>query len=212
MSSAPVFRELVSALDRAGISYMVVGSFASNLFGDSRGTQDIDIVVSANAEQIRALLDSFPKTQYYFDLNAALEACRHKSMFNILDMERGWKIDVIFQKPGAYHEHAFRRRSAAQIDGVDVVALTPEDVIISKLLWAKMGDSSLQIRDVAGVLKVQQHSLDLPYIEKWVAELGLLSQWNDARRLFPWGPPPPKKQQPHKKNKNKYFFFLFLSR
>ncbi len=182
MSSAPVFRELVSALDRAGIAYMVVGSFASNLFGDSRGTQDIDIVVSANVEQIRALLDSFTKTQYYFDLNTALEACRHKSMFNILDMERGWKIDVIFQKPGAYHEQALRRRSAAQIDGVDIIALTPEDVIISKLLWAKMGESSLQIGDVAGVLKVQQNSLDRPYIEKWVAELGLASEWARARQ------------------------------
>jgi predicted nucleotidyltransferase len=182
MNSAPVFRDLVSALDQAGISYMVVGSFASNLFGDSRGTQDIDILVSANPEQIRTLLDAFPKTQYYFDLNTALEACRHKSMFNILDMERGWKIDVIFQKPGAYHEQAFRRRSAAQIDGVDVIALTPEDVIISKLLWAKMGESSLQIGDVAGVLKVQQSSLDFPYIEKWVHELGLESQWNEARR------------------------------
>jgi hypothetical protein len=183
MSSAPVFRDLVSALHQAGISYMVVGSFASNLFGDSRGTKDIDIVISANAEQVRAFLDGFPKTQYYFDLNTALEACRHKSMFNILDMEKGWKIDVIFQKPGAYHEQAFQRRSAAQINGVDVVALTPEDVIISKLLWAKMGESSLQIRDVAGVLKIQQNSLDLPYIEKWIAQLGLSAQWAEARRL-----------------------------
>jgi uncharacterized nucleotidyltransferase DUF6036 len=183
MSSAPVFRELVSALNRAGISYMVVGSFASNLFGDSRGTQDIDILVSASAQQIRVLLDAFPKTQYYFDLNTALEACRQKSMFNILDMERGWKIDIIFQKPGAYHEQAFRRRSPAQIDGVDVVALTPEDVIISKLLWAKMGDSLLQIKDVAGVLKVQQNKLDFPYLDKWVAELDLASQWAEARRL-----------------------------
>ena len=162
---------------------MVVGSFASNLFGDSRGTRDIDIVISANTEQLRAFLDGFPETEYYFDLNTALEACRHKSMFNILDMEKGWKIDVIFLKPGAYHDQAFRRRRPAQIDGVDVVALTPEDVIISKLLWAKMGESLLQIRDVAGVLKVQQQSLDLPYIEKWVAELGLLEQWHQARKL-----------------------------
>jgi len=182
MSSAPVFRELVSALDQAGIPYMVVGSFASNLFGDSRGTQDIDIVVSANDKQVRALLDAFPKTQYYFDLNAALEACRHKSMFNILDMERGWKIDIIFQKPGTYHEQAFHRRSPAQIDGVDVVAPTPEDVILSKLLWAKMGASLRQIEDVAGVLKVQQSSLDRPYIEKWIAELGLSSEWACARQ------------------------------
>jgi hypothetical protein len=32
-------------------------------------------------------------------------------------------------------------------------------------------------------LKVQNDQLDLSYIEKWVAEFGLLSQWNEARRL-----------------------------
>jgi hypothetical protein len=183
MSSAPVLRELIAALDHAGISYMVVGSFASNLYGTGRGTQDIDVVVSANADQIRVSLNGFSKNQYYFDVDAALEACRRKSMFNILDMERGWKIDIIFQKPGTFHQQAFSRRKAAQIEGVEVFALTPEDVIISKLEWAKMGESSRQLEDIAGVLKVQKDKLDISYIEKWVAELGLAAQWSRARKL-----------------------------
>jgi len=183
MSSAPVLRELVAALDHSGISYMVVGSFASNLYGTGRGTQDIDVVVSANADQIRTSLNGLSKNQYYFDIDAALEACRRKSMFNILDMERGWKIDIIFQKPGAFHQQAFSRRKAAQIEGVDVYALTPEDVIISKLEWAKMGESSRQLEDVAGVLKVQKDKLDFSYIERWVNQLGLVDQWLETRRL-----------------------------
>ena len=182
MSSAPVLRELVAALDHADISYMVVGSFASNLYGTGRGTQDIDVVVSANADQIRTSLNGLSKNQYYFDVDAALEACRRKSMFNILDMERGWKIDIIFQKSGAFHQQAFSRRRAAQIEGVDVFALTPEDVIISKLEWAKMGASLRQIEDVAGVLKVQQNSLDRSYVEKWITKLELTSEWARARQ------------------------------
>jgi len=162
---------------------MVVGSFASNLYGTGRGTQDIDVVVSANADQIRASLNDLPKNHYYFDVDAALEACRRKSMFNILDMERGWKIDIIFQKPGAFHQQAFSRRKAAQIEGVHVFALAPEDVIISKLEWANMGASLRQIEDVAGVLKVQQNSLDFQYIERWIAQLGLTSEWASARQL-----------------------------
>ncbi len=183
MSSAPVLREIVTALDQASIPYMVVGSFASNLYGNGRGTQDIDLVISANADQIHALLNSLSKSKYYFDLGAALEACRHKSMFNILDMDRGWKIDVIFQKRGAFHQQAFLRRKAAQIDSVDVFALTAEDVVISKLEWGKMGESSRQLEDVSGVLKVQQDSLDHSYIEKWVRELGLDNEWSRARKL-----------------------------
>jgi len=68
MTSAPAFRPLIAALDQAGIPYMVVGSFASNLYGNGRGTQDIDIVMTANADQIRAFLSAFPVSQYYFDV------------------------------------------------------------------------------------------------------------------------------------------------
>jgi hypothetical protein len=56
-------------------------------------------------------------------------------------------------------------------------------VIISKLEWAKMGESSRQLEDIAGVLKVQKDKLDFSYIEKWVAELGLASEWSRARRM-----------------------------
>jgi predicted nucleotidyltransferase len=181
MSSAPVFRKIVAALDQAGIPYMVVGSFASNLYGAGRATLDIDLVVSANADQIRALLSLLPKAQYYYDVDAAVEACRRKSMFNILDMDRGWKIDIIFQKPGAFHQQAFLRRTAAQIDQVDLFAAKAEDVIISKLEWSKMGGSLRQIEDVAGILKVQGDALNYAEIEKWAKQLGLDQQWAAAR-------------------------------
>jgi hypothetical protein len=183
MSSTKVFRQIISALGQAGIPYMVVGSFASNLYGTGRGTQDIDVVVSATPEQIHTLLSAFPADQYYFDLESALAACRRKDMFNILDMESGWKIDIIFEKPSAYHHQAFQRRTAAEIEQVPLFAATAEDTIISKLAWAKMGESSRQVEDVAGILKVSGASLDRPYIDKWVASLDLSEQWNRARAL-----------------------------
>ena len=104
-------------------------------------------------------------------------------MFNILDMERGWKIDLIFEKPSAYHQQAFQRRTAAEIELVPLFAATAEDTIIAKLERAKMGESTRQIEDVAGILKVQTTLLDRSYIEKWVRELGLDSQWKHARRI-----------------------------
>lgn len=183
MSSQEVFRVMIGALDQARIPYMVVGSFASNLYGTGRGTQDIDLVVSATADQIRAFLSLLPASQYCFDLDTALAACRRKDMFNILDMERGWKIDLIFEKPSAYHQQAFRRRTAAEIEQVPLFAATAEDIIVSKLEWAKMGESSRQIEDVAGILQVRGRSLDRPYIEKWVNEIGLSSEWARARKL-----------------------------
>jgi hypothetical protein len=183
MSSADIFIVLAAALDRTGIPYMVVGSFASNLYGTGRATQDIDIVVSATPEQIRRLLTLFPETDYYFSQDAALEACRRKSMFNILDTRTGWKIDIIFEKPSAYHQQAFQCRTQAEIDSVPLFTATGEDTIIFKLESGKMGESSGQIEDVAGILRVQETKIDRAYIEKWVHDLGLVSQWDHARQM-----------------------------
>ena len=183
MTSEEIFREIVAALTQAGIPYMVVGSFASNLYGVGRATFDIDIVVSATADEIKSFLGLLPQTTYYFDLDAALEACRRRSMFNILDMSSGWKIDIIFQKPSAYHQQALQHRTSAEIEHVPLYAATAEDTIIAKLECARMGESSRQIEDVAGILRVRGKAIDRSYIEKWVQELGLAAQWDSARRL-----------------------------
>jgi hypothetical protein len=182
MNSQDIFRVLTAALEQAQISYMVVGSFASNLYGTGRSTQDIDLVISARPDQIRELVKAFPRDLYYFDLDAALDACRRRSMFNILDMAGGWKVDFIFEKLTEYHQNAFQRRTATEIGQVPLFASTAEDTIVSKLEWANMGGSLRQIEDVAGVLKVQQGSLDFAYIEKWVKQLGLASEWEKARK------------------------------
>jgi hypothetical protein len=183
MSPREIFLEIVAALEKVSIPYMVVGSFASNLYGTGRGTQDIDVVISATPEQVRALLNLFSKEQYYFDLDSALEACRHRSMFNMLDMIRGWKVDFIFAKPSTYHREAFQRRTDGEIEDVPLIVETAEDTIISKLEWAKMGESSRQIEDVAGILRVRAEKLDRAFIERWVQELGLSAEWDRARQL-----------------------------
>lgn len=183
MSSEGILREIAAALDLAQIPYMVVGSFASNLYGTGRATLDIDIVVSATPEETRKFLKALEKADYYFDMASALEACRRRSTFNILDMATGWKVDIIFEKATPYHQQALQRRTAAEIEHVPLYAATAEDVIISKLEWAKMGASLRQIEDVSGILEERSDLLDLRYIENWVKELGLTSQWESARRL-----------------------------
>jgi predicted nucleotidyltransferase len=104
-------------------------------------------------------------------------------MFNVLDTTSGWKIDFILKKPVPFHAEAFRRRFAVTFDGVPTSVISAEDLILSKLEWARMGESERQVRDAAVVLQKGQHQLDLPYIEKWVNELGLTPQWSQARNF-----------------------------
>lgn len=54
-------------------------------------------------------------------------------------------------------------------------------MLISKLEWAKLGESQRQIEDAAGIIRVQADTLDTAYVERWVHELGLETQWRAAK-------------------------------
>src|ERR1043165_1977172 len=183
MNYAEVLRSVVPKLEQSDIPYMITASIAAAYYGLTRATYDLNVVIAATADKLKRLLELLPKEQYYAVLQDALDAHRHHSMFNVLDTTSGWKIDFILQKPAPFHEEAFRRRLAVTFDGVPTAVISAEDLILSKLDWARMGESERQVRDAAVVLEKRWRSLDLPYIEKWVNELGLAVQWSQARNL-----------------------------
>ena len=57
---------------------------------------------------------------------------------------------------------------------------TIEDVLISKLEWAKLGGSARQLEDVAALLRVHSGRLDQAYLEHWIATLGVTAQWEQV--------------------------------
>lgn len=183
MSLTEVFLRITTALENAGIEYMLVGSLASTRYGSPRSTQDIDIVISADPAQLRSFIQHLDNKNYYVDLDPALEAHRNESLFNIIDLNTGWKIDLIFRKSTAFGQEEFRRRRKVELLGLQVFVASPEDVIIAKLDWAKQGASLRQIEDAAAVLTVQDKALDMAYLEKWVSQLHLSDQWAAARQV-----------------------------
>lgn len=183
MSVPAIFQRITAALDQAGIAYMLSGSFASAYYGAPRSTQDIDLVVEATPAQLRAFVQSLSLDDYYVDLDAALEAHRRQSLFNVIDLTTGWKIDLIIRKTRAFSQEEFRRRQLVKLQGLALFVASAEDVIVSKLEWSKLAQSHRQIEDVAGILTMRWESLDRSYLEKWVRELGLKAEWEDARSV-----------------------------
>jgi hypothetical protein len=173
-------RRALEALQRAGVPYMLTGSFASSFHGAPRTTQDIDIVIAPTLGSLQRLVSEFPEDQYYVSREAALQAYGSESLFNVIDLESGWKIDFIVRKSRPFSVEEFTRRREAEVLGTSVTIASAEDVILSKLEWAKMAGSERQITDVAGILRTQGPDIDVEYVERWVAVLGVQSQWERA--------------------------------
>ena len=176
---------MAAHLDAAGVPYMVAGSFASTYHGVPRSTQDIDIVIDPTGASLAALLAALPEPDYYVDHDAARDALRRRSTFNVIDLATGWKIDLVIRKARPFSVEEMARRQRGELFGAAVAIATAEDAIIAKLEWAKLRDSERQLRDVAGVLDVRAATLDIAYIEKWVTDLGLETQWARARGDLP---------------------------
>lgn len=172
---------VAKVLDRTGIAYMITGSFASAYYGAPRSTQDIDIVIEASAQQLQTFGNSLPSDEYYLDVHAAVEAEKRQSMFNVIDLSTGWKIDLIIRKARAFSEEEFRRRQLIIVEGLSLFVATAEDLIVAKLEWSKLSQSRRQIEDVVGILRVRRDSLDHRYLEKWIRELALETEWSAAR-------------------------------
>jgi hypothetical protein len=180
VSAPQTFQRVVQAFNEAGIRFMLTGSFASAYYGASRATQDIDFVIAPTLTQLTTFIHHLSPENYYVDMQSAVHASEKESMFNILDMQTGWKIDLIIRKSRAFSQEEFRRRVSVTVEGVPLFLATAEDVIVSKLEWAKLGQSVRQIRDVAQILKLRWNSLDRDYMQQWINDLDLSSEWNDA--------------------------------
>lgn len=181
MNPAEVFRRIVLHLERRDIAYMLVGSFAGTYFGLSRSTYALDIVIEAGPDQLKGLIPDLQADGYYAELDAALDALRQESLFNVIDNATGWKIDLIFRKSRSFDREEFGRRVPAKLFDIQLFVASAEDLIISKLEWAKLGGSQRQIEDVAKVMAVQWETLDQNYLSKWIDELQLQEQWSAAK-------------------------------
>jgi hypothetical protein len=178
-----VLRRIREALDSAGVPYMLTGSFASSLHGAPRVTHDVDVVIAPVLGSLLKLFQQFPVEQYYVDRDVALQAYATGGMFNVVDYSTGWKIDFIFRKPRPFSVEEFERRREQVLDGVSVFVASPEDVILAKLEWAKLGESERQLRDAAGILSSHESDLDLAYIEKWATSLEVTKYWERVKQL-----------------------------
>lgn len=178
MEQVDVLKYCIDVLERLGITYMVVGSFASGAYGEPRLTQDIDIVIEPQPGQIEQLCDAFPSTDFYVSREAAARALEGRAQFNVIHPDSGNKIDFMISSVDAWgREQIARRRRAQILPDREAAIAEPADIILSKMRYYQEGGSEKHLRDIAGILKVSGEKVDRAYVERWAQVMGLMEIW-----------------------------------
>lgn len=173
-----VLKTVGQRLAGAGIAYMVTGSVAVNYYAVPRMTRDIDVVVALSPEDTDRLCALF-QDDFYIDREAAGEAIAEKKTFNIIHKAYVIKVDFIVRKESEYRLAEFARRRRVSVEGFDLFITAAEDLIISKLDWARDSRSEVQLTDVRNLL-ARVKDLDRGYVEHWLNRLGLNTLYREV--------------------------------
>ena len=169
MNEIDIVRDISHRFDQAGIPYMLTGSMAMNYYAQPRMTRDIDVVIAIAPEDVGRVAALF-RSDYYVNEESIRESLVHESMFNLIHHESVIKVDCIIRKRSEYRRVEFERRQRISILDFTTFIVSKEDLIISKLFWAKDSHSEVQSRDVRNLLAT---GYDVSYLQRWTRELGL---------------------------------------
>ena len=182
MSQQELLTRVIQVLEENRIQYMITGSVVSSLQGEPRSTHDIDMLIAIQKSVAKRLVEAFPPPDFYLDEDNILDAINRQSMFNLIDVREGDKVDFWILTDEPFDQSRFSRRYSEKFMGVKMQVSTPEDTILVKLRWAKLsGGSEKQFVDALRVYEVQYGKLDIDYLEHWVKKLDVEALW---RRLM----------------------------
>jgi hypothetical protein len=164
-----VLQDAVARLEGAGIAYMLTGSVALSYYAEPRMTRDVDLVVELADRDPESVVALFAPDYYVSQADVA-RAIAARTMFNVLHLGKVVKLDLIVRKDTAYRRREFERRDRVGLPGFAAWIVSREDLILSKLFWAKESGSELQMRDVGALLAA---NVDEAYLRSCAQELSV---------------------------------------
>jgi len=164
MNLVSLLKVVAKRLNKAEIPYMVSGGIAVSYWGFPRTTHDIDIVIEAKEEDKDKIVGFFNK-DFYISPEAVEDAIKTRFTFNIIHNRSGLKVDFWLIKEDSFGKSEFTRKLKKKMFGEEIFIISPEDLILSKLLGYKETQSDRRLEDARSILKTSK--VNLNYIKNW---------------------------------------------
>ncbi len=177
MTATELLRFLVTRLEDARIPYALGGSVASMVYGEPRATLDIDVVVTLDRSASERLLEAFPAPDFYLSPERVTAVAAEGGTFNAIHPESGLKIDFFVVSDRVEQSQLARRVRRSVLPGLSGWFSPPEELIVKKLQYFRMGESPKHLRDIRSMLRISPEAIDLERVEKLVRECGLEAEW-----------------------------------
>ena len=181
MSESPglvdALEPVAKALRSMDVRFYVGGSVASSYHGASRSTLDVDLVADLKRNNVDLLVDKL-QTEYYVSGSAIVDAIERSSCFNLIHLSSSFKVDVFILKNRGFDIASMTRAKLGKVDPrseFEVPIASPEDTILSKLEWYRLGNevSERQWDDVVRVMKILGDHANHKYLMRNAADLNV---------------------------------------
>jgi predicted nucleotidyltransferase len=172
-------RALVDLLDQLSIKYAVMGGVAVRAHGIPRPTYDIDLIIVLERDRLPELFQrlrgcDFAVPEVYE--TGWVDRIKDMPLLKLRRYIRDGSLDVdLFLAESEFLAEVMKRRTSLDAEGRMLWVVSPEDLVLLKLLAGRPRD----LGDVADVL-FMQGKLDEAYMQRWAAELGIGTELDRA--------------------------------
>jgi hypothetical protein len=164
------------------IPYYITRGVASAAYGEPRSTKDLDLVIQIQAQDITRLSAVLEQQGFYCPPGAIEEIQQGVGkVLSVTHTETIDNVDLVLSGDSEFDRVKLQRRRQLRVRNVtELWLISPEDLILGKILWGQGKRSEKQWRDVLGVLKVQAANLDYGYLAEWSEQLGIADMLSQA--------------------------------
>ena len=161
-------------LDVLGVRHTIGGSIAASFAGEPRSTIDIDFVVALDRAHVAPLVAALQ--DFYVAEEALYRAVETHGTANLIHQDSQIKVDMFMAGGTPLDDQQLARRLRVEVRPGQVIYIhPPEDVLLQKLRWYRMGGevSDRQWRDIIGIIRTQGNRLDRQYLAANAPILGV---------------------------------------